>query len=100
MFISYTGNLWLVQTILYNIKVLAHTNHKLQKKWNLTLMTLRKRTNLPTKDKPKVLVYTKSPLKEDNLSTKDKMAGPEGVRGSTIIPFSYDQCDDTETRYT
>ena len=42
-----------------------------------------KRTNLPTKDKPKVLLYTlyrKSPLKKDNLSTKDKMAGPEGER--------------------
>ena len=24
-------------------------------------------------------LYRKSPLKEDNLSTKDKMAGPEGV---------------------
>ena len=24
-------------------------------------------------------LYTKSPLKEDNLSTKDKTAGPEGV---------------------
>ena len=48
----------------------------------------------PTKDTPKedkppnkgqaksTLVYTlyrKSPLKEDNHSTKDKMAGPEGV---------------------
>ena len=37
----------------------------------------------PVKDKPKVLSYThsnrKSPLKEDNLSTKDKMAGPESV---------------------
>ena len=32
--------------------------------------------------KPKLLVYThfidKSPLKEDNLSTKDITAGPEG----------------------
>ena len=44
------------------------------------------RTNLTTKDKPKVLnniiictLYRKSPLKEDNLSTKDKMASPEGV---------------------
>ena len=37
---------------------------------------------LPTKDKPKVLLYTRFiPLKEDNLSTKlkDKTAGPEGV---------------------
>ena len=45
----------------------------------------------PIKDTPReankgqaesTLVYTlyrKSPLKEDNLSTKDKMAGPEGV---------------------
>ena len=24
-------------------------------------------------------IHTKPPLKEDNLSTKDKMAGPEGV---------------------
>ena len=37
-------------------------------------------TNLPTKDKLKVLsLYRKSPLKEDNLSTKDKTTGPEGV---------------------
>ena len=36
--------------------------------------------NLPTKDRPKVhTLYRKSPLKEDNLSTKDKTAGPEGV---------------------
>ena len=43
---------------------------------NMTILlhcTLQKRTSLPTKDKPKVL------LKEDNLSTKDKRAGPEGV---------------------
>ena len=43
----------------------------------------------PKEDKPpnkgqteSTLVYTlcrKSPLKEDNLSTKDKTAGPEGV---------------------
>ena len=43
----------------------------------------------PKEDKPpdkrqakSTLVYTlyrKSPLKEDNLSTKDKMAGPESV---------------------
>ena len=43
----------------------------------------------PKEDKPpnkgqaeSTLVYTlyrKSPLKEDNLSTRDKMAGPEGV---------------------
>ena len=25
------------------------------------------------------IIYRKSPLKEDNLSTKDKTAGPEGV---------------------
>ena len=25
------------------------------------------------------ILHRKSPLKEDNLSTKDKMAGPEGV---------------------
>ena len=28
---------------------------------------------------PMSLQNRKSPLKEDNLSTKDKMAGPEGV---------------------
>ena len=35
-----------------------------------------------TLNRGQALVYTlyrKSPLKEDNLSTKDKMAGPEGV---------------------
>ena len=32
------------------------------------------------KDKPKVYsLYRKLPLKEDNLSTEDKVAGPEGV---------------------
>ena len=41
--------------------------------------TLRKRTNLPSKDELKVLFYRKSPLGEDNLSTKDKTAGPESV---------------------
>ena len=49
-----------------------------------TSRTIRKRTNLPTKDKPKVLLYIytlyrKLPLKEDNFSTKDKMAGPKCV---------------------
>ena len=40
------------------------------------------------KDNPKVLSYTqlyrKSPLKEDNLSTEDKTAGPEGVLVHTL----------------
>ena len=45
--------------------------------------------NTPKEDKPPnkgqaksthvYTLYRKSPLKEDNLSTKDKMAGPEGV---------------------
>ena len=56
--------------------------------------------NTPKEDKPSnkgqaesTLVYTlyrKPPLKEDNLSTKDKTAGPEGVlrvRGSTVMPL-------------
>ena len=30
-------------------------------------------------------LYRKSPLKEDNLSTKDKMAGPESVLIITIL---------------
>ena len=42
-----------------------------------------KEDNPPNKGQAEsTLVYTlcrKSPLKEDNLSTKDKMAGPEGV---------------------
>ena len=54
----------------------------------------------PKEDKPSnkgqaesTLVYTlyrKSPLTEDNLSTKDKVAGPESVlylRGSTVHNF-------------
>ena len=45
--------------------------------WRRTLVDTV-RTNLPTKDKAKVL-YRKSPPKEDNLSTKDKKAGPERV---------------------
>ena len=44
----------------------------------------------PTKYKPKILLYTQSienqPLKEDNLSTKDKTAGPKmTLRGSTVL---------------
>ena len=36
-------------------------------------------------------LYRKSPLKEDNLSTKDKKAGPEGVliKSSSIITSSH-----------
>ena len=52
-----------------------------------SVTSLRKRTNLPTKDKLKVLMYTyfikkNHLLKEDNLSTKDK-TGPL-LRGSTV----------------
>ena len=35
-------------------------------------------------------LYRKLPLKEDNFSTEDKIAGPEGVNplliGSTVLP--------------
>ena len=34
-----------------------------------------------------MLKYRKSPLKEDNLSTKDKMAGPKGVLITTVADF-------------
>ena len=37
------------------------------------------------KSTPVYTVYRKSPLKEDNLSTKDKTAGPEGVRFHCIM---------------
>ena len=33
----------------------------------------------PTKGQAESIVYRKSPLKEDNLSTKDKTSGPESV---------------------
>ena len=47
------------------------------------------------KDKPKVYsLYRKSPLKEDNLSTEDKVAGPEGVLFKSVplyIKAIYDE---------
>ena len=33
----------------------------------------------PNKGQAEYTLYRKSPLEEDNLSTKDKTAGPEGV---------------------
>ena len=61
--------------------------------WGVKIYTVKplikdtpKEDKLPNKEQVKVLLYRlyrKSPLKEDNLSTKDKTDGPE-KRGSTV----------------
>lgn len=48
--------------------------------WHCVPKTLWKRTNLFTKNKVVYILCTKWHLKEDNLSTKDKMQGPEHVQ--------------------
>ena len=61
--------------------------------WGVKIYTVKplikdtlKEDKLPNKEQVKVLLYTlrrKSPLKKDNLSTKDRTDGPE-IRGSTV----------------
>ena len=82
------GPVWFVDCYCCQLRLLpgqlqlATRNRPLQGTYTVKPPIIKGHFDLPTKNKPKVLVYThyiKSALKEDNLSTKDKMAGPEGV---------------------